>query len=315
MNIEERIALYPELSDDERAAVEAYVEAHPEWQPAFDDARRWDDLLRAARALGEDPPGPEALAYYVATREWNFEHAPSGVKAAIRHLSRRIERDADLAKRAQSMASRKTAIESASPAPSHFERLTGHDLNELPSPDAVTGGTPAHAQQGGRTSDASWTFWRAAAAIAALVAVYAVLFAAGHLSRPQHERLASFEDDEVALEGYEIQRGDVRSDESDTSIIRYAEALDQLRRAESSFIGLFPSFDAERLDSAAALLGLVIENEPAESFLSSEAAYLLGKTELARGRLDAAERALMQVVDSGGRRADDARRILSELDR
>src|SRR5690606_29794839 len=82
-------------------------------------------------------------------------------------------------------------------------------------------------------------------------------------------------------------------------------------QAQTGVLGLFPGFDQARLDSAATYLHEVLRLEPPESFLSSEARYLLGKTELARGNVDAAREAFLQVR---GRRRPEATELLERLE-
>lgn len=325
MNIEEQITLYPELTGEERAAVEAYVEAHPEWEPALDEAKRWDQLLRDVRMLGQDPSSDEALAYYVASRKLQPERAPAAVAALVRRVEEQIDSDPNLAIRVSEMQSRMDALEQSSPAEEQFERLMrqkrsgGMESGDSPYEPGIrahreerSDRSPVEERSAGRSEVTSYLL-RVAAAIVALVVVYGALYAAGHLMRPPHERLAAFDDGELTLEGYENVRGEGADAISNASIRNYLDALDELRAAESAMIGLFPRFDRERLDSAAILLREVRRMEPAESFLAGEAIFLLGKTELARGNVAAAEQAFSRVVASGGRRAADARRILVEL--
>lgn len=313
MNIEEMLAAFPELSDEERDDVRAYVEAHPEWEPAFVEATRWGELLRAARSVEEHAPRDEAIAYYVATRDLRLDEAPQDVAETIRDIRDRIERDPELQKEVRRMAARSAEIEAAVPAGAHFERLTGHRLDSYPSVDDAAGGTVGYRSAPDRIGTASPLAWRIAASIVALVVTYGVLFAVGESLRPQYERLGSFEEDEVVIDGFGVNRSN-SDDEVSASVSLYLDALEQLRRAETSFIGLFPSFDQSRLDSAAGMLRQVIANEPGESFLAGEAAYMLGKTELARGRIDAADEGFSRVVAAGGRRAADARRLQSEME-
>lgn len=186
-------------------------------------------------------------------------------------------------------------------------------------------------------------------ALAAAV-IYALLFVGGRWARPDHERLATFTSEELELEGYDAVRGpdtngaeragengarengtdengtreNGRADDfgvengaaangGGTATAYYVRALDRLRTAETSVLGLFPRFRAEPLDSAASLLRRVIALEPDDSFLADEAHYFLGKTELARGNVAEAERELSRVATSPGVRAEDARRLLEEV--
>lgn len=323
MKIEEQITLYPELSGEERAAVEHYVDEHPEWKPALAEARRWDDLLSGARALGREPSGDEALAYYVVMRRLQREQAPEEVADLIRQIEERIESDPALSARIAEMESRLHAADNASSASEQFERLTkrargGRDRTKGPrSPVAkpLDHSRLRSANNGAtvRRSHAASHGRRVLATVLVAVAVYGVLYAAGQLARAPHERLAGFQEEELMLEGFENVRGGESEDAPNSAAVAYLDALEQLRGAETSFIGLFPGFDDARLDSAAVLLNEVISSEPAESFLAGEAAFLLGKTELARGNRDAASQAFGRVLVTGGRRAPEARRILVEL--
>lgn len=331
MKIEEQITLYPELSEEERSAVEVYVDAHPEWKPALDEAKRWDELLHDVRLLGREPPGDEALAYYVVTRGLQPARAPEEVAEFMRQVEEQIESDPALAALVARMESRLNAAQEASPASAQFERLTRRvrSVPKMGAPFEVSE-QPGSAEQGRhvagkpveefardgdsrifQSSDSH--VWRLLAAVIATVALYGILYTGGQLARPLHERLAQFNDEELSLEGFSNVRGSESADETRAAVISYLNALEQLRGAETSFIGLFPTFDKGRLDSAAALLNSVIRIEPSESFLAGEAAFLLGKTELARGNIDAASQAFSRVIAAGGRKAPEASRILADL--
>ena len=312
MNIEEMLALYTELSDEERDDVNAYVAAHPEWASAFDEARRWDELLRSAQDVVEHGTGAESVAYYVATCDLQVDDAPPEIARTIREIRARIERDPDLRDQARRMAAISAELEAAVPARAQFERLTGHDLDNYATVDDAAGGTARREVDMERMVSASTYVWRAAASIVALITVYGILFAVGESLRPQHERLGSFTESELVLEGFEVRSSDLE-DEVSATANQYIGALDNLRRSRTSFLGLFPSYDDSRLDTAAGILSEVIANEPHDTFLAEEATYILAKTELLRGRTDAAVDALSRIVASGGRRAKDAQRILFEL--
>lgn len=312
MNIEEKIAIYPELSSKERDEVRAYVKAHPEWESALSDAARWDELLITARSLGEDESGADAIAHYVVTRDLRLDEAPPDVVNSIRSIRERVESDPEMQDEARRMSAKYAEIEAAVPARAHFERLTGHDFDLYTGADDAAGGAAAYQSGvGRRIGYASPLVWRVAASFVALLATYGLLFVVGETLRPQHERLASFEKDEVEVEGYGVVRSD---EELRPSNDLYLGALEQLRLAETSFIGLFPSYDQTRLDSAAGMLSQVIAYEPDGSFLEGEASYLLGKTELARGRLDAADEAFARVIAAGSRWAGEASRIQIEME-
>lgn len=340
MNIEEQLTLYPELPSDERIAVEAYVSAHPEWQSALEEAKRWDHLLADVRRLGEDPSGDEALAYYVTTRGLQPDQAPEAVKHFVSRIEERIASDPALAARVSEMESRMRMLEEGSPAASQFEALRARQRGSSKSesthhtphpardrerssrssrgaaPAGVFGGGPNGRSPGASLAErprASSGLRSAAVALVVVAALYGVLYVAGNLARPSYERLADFTSDELSLEGYENVRGDSPYGRPPSSVELYVGALHQLRGAQSSYLGLFPGYDAARLDSAATLLRATLEDEPDASFLAGEAMFLLGKTELARGNLDAAKDAFERVISARGRKTAEARRLLEEL--
>ncbi len=331
MKIEEQITLFPELPENERAAVEEYVVKHPEWKHALDEAKRWDELLREVRSNWGGQSLDDVLAYYVVVRRIDLERAPKDLKELIRQVEERIDGDPLMAVRVAEMDARLSSARAASPPTEQFERLTNR-RREMASSSANLsipyGGPPPRSRSAtsasqrtaieGNGHGAAWrndgsSLWRALAAVIAAVALYGILYAAGELGRPLHERLANFDDDELTIEGFENVRGSEASEDRISSIELYLHALEQLRGAQNSFIGLFPTFDEYRLDSAATILNEVVRLEPPESFLSGEASFLLGKAELARGNIDAASHAFSHVVATGGRRAPEARRILAEL--
>lgn len=340
MNIEEQLTLYPELSSEERRDVEAYVSAHPEWQSAFEEAKKWDHLLAELRHLGRDPSGDEALAYYVTTRRLQPDRAPEAVRLFLLRIEERITSDPAFAARVAKMESRMQALEEASPAAAQFEALRMRRRepskpqsrqrtprpadNRAPSSGASqkprSASLNASGSNGRSSGDsaaahprAGSSMLRAAAALAVLAALYGTLYIVGDLARPSHERLAEFTTDELSLEGYENVRGESPAGRPQSSVEHYVEALHQLRTAQKSFVGLFPSYDVQRLDSAATLLRATVEGEPEASFLAGEATFILGKTELARGNLDAAENAFRRVIAFRGRRSPEAGRLLEEI--
>ena len=340
MNIEEQLTLYPELSSDERNAVAAYVSAHPQWRPALEEAKKWDQLLAQVRRLGEDLSGDEALAYYVTTRGLQPDRAPDSVKHFVNRIEERIATEPALAARVAEMESKMRALEEGSPASAQFEALrmrhrgpsepdSAHrtlrpardrERSQAPQHGAPSAGANGRESYGRSTRlstagrpQAGANLRRAAAALVVAAALYGVLVVAGNLARPSHERLAEFTDVELSLEGYEHVRGDSQNGRPQSSVELYVGALHQLRTAHKSSLGLFPRYDAARLDSAAALLRATIEDEPEGSFLAGEATYLLGKTELARGNLDAAREAFERVMAARGRRSAEASQLLDEL--
>lgn len=156
------------------------------------------------------------------------------------------------------------------------------------------------------TTAARW----AAAILFGLALLYGALYAAGRLAQPEAVRLAALDADALRIEGYGPQRA-VGDDASPDAL--YLRALDHLRSARASTLGLFPRYDAEKLARAADLLGRVVQGAEPKSFLQNEAAFYLGQARLAQNDRRGATRALRSVVAGGGRRAPEAARQLQKL--
>jgi hypothetical protein len=312
--MEEKIGLFPALPPEERREVEEYVRRRPHLRDAFEAVLRLDRALQQGRVLSDDPPRDEALAYVAVMHDVDAARLPPVLHEAVRRIERRVEADPTSHRRYTDLLRRRAELEAASDVDAQLQRLMPEQSPAGAGSRPPAGGSghpvglPTRSRLGRRRMR------RLASAAVALAAVYALLFAGGRIMRPDTERLASFDRSELALEGYDEVRGPVGEGDLSSQTVRYVEALSHLRQAETSFLGLFPSYDADRLDAAAALLRQVIAEEPEESFLTGEAVYLLGKTQLARGNLAEARDLLARVAAMGGRRAGEAGRLLSTLD-
>lgn len=344
MNIEDKIKLFTELSGDERRDVERYVDAHEDEQPhlkaLLQQAKRLERLFESARRLATDPPDEEAVAYFAVMRDVDRERMPSDLADSLGLLETRISEDPRLQELLRRFERRGAELARASDPEAQFARLSGevaahsgdtwrHTEGDRVDGPAADGADEVESDHGpeprridrtptktgsrnrtGRTP--SRTLRRGAAAALIAAAVYTLLFVGGRWIQPEHERLARFSSEELQLSGY----SDVRGDEggvADSAAVAYIQALGYLRDAETSFLGLFPRFRQAPLDSAAALLHEVIAQEPDDSFLSDEAHYYLGKTELARGNVEEARSALERVAQSPGMRAGEARALLDQM--
>ena len=299
--IEERLAQYPDLSDEERHEVERYVAEHPEWAPALADAKALDALFEDARGFEEESVSEEVLAFYAASRD--MPNPPEELAGPLKTIRMRVDSDPDLKRRLAEIDARRNELEEGSPANEQFERLTGR------TPDAFAGEydepkqEPAHIRY----------LWRAAAAVVVLAATYSILYKAGQMMLSEAERLARFDREELAVEGFGTVRQPDRGVPPSTSAEAYLAALRELRQAQESTIGLFPRFNTERVSEAEMLLGRVIALEPEDSFLAGEATYLLAKVRLASGDIEEARTLLQQVIASRSRRAEEAESLLQRL--
>ncbi len=333
MTMEEKIGFYPDLSPEERREVEDYVDRHPRLRGALAQMQRLDRALREGGALSEDPPGDEAVAWAVVARSVDADRLPAALRSALRDLEQRIETNPEARARYRSLEARRAELEAASDAQERFRRLVGHPPESVDETAAASEGgagarpdTEAGAEERPPTAESgrppldrgdahrkTGRRRRLVAAALAVAGLYLLLFSVSRIIRPEAERMARFDESELVLEGYEEVRGNGEPVDVSDAVVLYLEALEELKESETSFLGLFPRYDATRLAAASDRLQEVIRQEPPESFLSGEASYLLGKTELARGNVAEAREALRRAAASGAAHAGEAERLLSEL--
>lgn len=326
--IEQQILNYRQLSSDERAAVEAYVDEHPEWAPLLRDVKQLEALAREARLFEALDAEEDVLAYYVVARHFHSGgHAPS-LQKVFRKLEERLEADAALQARRQRFEARLEAVLDTVDPVAHFERLTDRQLDgpSLAAPDLDSGGengAPSTSKQDrSPQSSGAWagrrvqrmSRWVGVAAVV-LAALYGVLFTASTLSQTDVEELALIAMSETELEGYSVRTRSASPspDETGSTDALYRQALATLRAAQTSTLGLFPRFDEQGLRTAEDLLQKVVRREEENSFLQLEAYFFLGKVHLAQRKLDTARAHFKRVVAGEGRRAADASAILKRL--
>lgn len=329
MKMEEKIGFYPDLSGDERRQVEEYVERHPHLGPVFEELRRLDRALRAGKRIEADPPSDDVLAFVAVMEDVDRGRMPEAMDEVMRKVMGRIDNDKELRSRYDRFKIRRRELETGADIEAQFNRLRGGHAGDIGGVGTVakTPRRPGNGDSG--TSGDRRDDRRAVAGVRNVrggrvarvafvaVTVYALLFVGGRILRPETEQLAAFDRDELLLEGFDAVRGAAEEQApvvSDDPVEAYLEAIEVLQTAETSFFGLFPHFDQERLDRAAALLHRVLDLEPPETFLAGEASFLLAKTELARGNIDAAREALDQVSVKFGRHSEAAERLLVSID-
>jgi len=321
-DVEEQILSYPHLRDDEKQAVEAYVEAHPKWAPLLRDVRALESIARDDGALFSDEP---VLVAYVMAQHLQFEVESDAMAEAFEIFEQRMGADAELRERVEAARRRLRSAETTIDPVSQFEELTGHSLLEKEaSASAPTGGADrSSADRGASVSsfvDRVMALPLAVRGIGAaavmLLGTYAVLFVAGTASQSPADRLAAVEISEQMMESY-YSSPTTRSvsPSSDTAQVGalYLDALSTLRGARTSTFGLFPTYDSTALRRAETQLTDVLGRTEADSFLGLEAQFYLGKTHLAQDRIEAARQRFEAVVEDEGRRAEEARRILRAL--
>lgn len=309
-SIEEQLMVYHELSPEEQREVEQYVREHPEKTPLLEDARAFSALLQEANLLHADPPGDEALAYYIATRHVSTHEVPASLQAAFAQIEARLTTDEPLRARCEELVGRMATLEAASDPVEQFERLSGHRL----APEAAPA-TPSETEAA--APPVIYRLWGragrfAAAAVVFCLVLYGALAFVSQASRSDLDRLAAFE--AADTEGLRMRSGVVTQPDYVSSEDLYEQALEALQSARKHTLGLFPHYDQQQLDEAAGLLRSVVEQDPDDSPLRAQANFLLAKICLAQEDVAGARAALQAVLDGSGWKAPEARALLEKLD-
>lgn len=332
-DIERQILNYDDLPAEERRAVDAYLQEHPAAARLRDEGRALRALLEEAGRLGAEAPDAEAIAQFVAAQHMAQRPLPADLAALGRRIEAAFEEHPEVERQYSIMQDRLKALTAESESPrAQFERLTGHRLGARPRATERHGLTPAAAEptapapqpvrrdrsKGWRTSvtDPLSLLQRvslprlAFAATFVAVLLYASLFVASRAGQPEHVRLADLDAVEKEFAGLRLRGPD---GELDLAADHYAEALETLDDARSSFLGLFPRYDPDALAEAIRLLEQTVDVEGSDSALGLEAWFLIGEILLHQGEVEAARDAFEIVVEQQGPSAPDAQRLLNEI--
>ena len=307
-DINDRLTDYPALSLDERADVDAFVDAHPEWADAHEEARQLAGLLDRVRA----GVGPMDVAEAVAGEALGQTVRPDVEQA--------IASDPDLRARADATRARIDELAADLDNPlAQFERLTGRtaaplsllDSPSVPRPKEASGRraddrAPASAVRTSRPRRA-WLRPLAYAAAVCLVA-YAGLFVYSAQSLSDRDRLANLD----GLSDYEPIR--LRGGEADDLDVRLDAVLDGVDDARRSTLGLFPRYDDAALNDVAQSLQDIVSAAAPGSSVHEEALFGLARVRFAQDRAAPARAALDALIEGGGVRAPEARRLLDALE-
>jgi hypothetical protein len=299
--MKENILLYSQLSPTEQADIESYVAQHPDLYPLLEEAKALGDVFKEAQRAHADPPDDEVLAYYLVTRQMNQHPTPPGLHAVFSRIEARLQTDDDLRARYDRLAQRVTDLEASSDTVAHFERVTGHRLQ--PPSKSQPGFSPDTPVDRGPVRRSGRLMRRVGGAIGGVLAVFLVLFVVSTLTISPLDDLAAFETDDLI--GMGVTRGG-NPTAGLTNEQRYEQALVLLRDVRTATFGLFPRYDANRLQTAGSLLADIADQPGEETMLQLEAAYLLAKVRLAQHDVPAARAALAQVTgsDNGWRKAE-----------
>ena len=125
--------------------------------------------------------------------------------------------------------------------------------------------------------------------------LYLVFFIISFSTVSPLDKLAAFAQDDL------IGMGVLRSATPTATLTneqRYEQARVLLRDVRTSTLGLFPHYDASRLQTAGSLLADMVNQQGDETRLQLEAAYLLAKVRLAQHNVPAAREALTLIIES-----------------
>ena len=305
----DQLAAYPDLPPDQREAVRAYVQEHPEHAQALAEARLFASWMGAGRSADGLPLIPGEIADYVVAQHFGAQPLPPGGVARAARVEAALQEHPDLERKAREMRQHLSFIVSESEdAVEQFERLVGRPIAEPTKPKRTAARAADRAPVRSR---ARRPLRVAVLAVAGCAALWAALFVAGQASLSPYERWADLNEVPAV---YDVVTRGLPSDPGG-STTAYADAVERLRNARSAPLGLFPNYDAAELEAIVTDLEGVIEMERNEDdLLALEARFLIGKVRLYQGRLDEAATALRYVVTNGGPSAPEARELLNYLD-
>jgi len=319
-NIEQQILRFNELSMEEQQAIEAYVEMHPEWRSFWEEVKALH-ALREEMQLFQDVDD-EALAYYVVAQHFDVVGDSAALQRVFDRVEERLSNDPGLHARYSELVQRLENLTATLDPIAQFEELSGFCLSPEEGVEAASGAPGREAVPGARSSSRRsapiFTLSRAvrwaAAAVVLVAAVYGALFTVSYFTQSRIEQLALVDLSETEIGGYQlVTRGGQASIDSLSTDALYLHALQTLRAARITTLGLFPRYDRQRLTEAEDLLQRVIEREPSRSFLQIEAYFFLGKVHLAQGEIEAARSNFQTVIHHEGRRTQEAVEILTVL--
>ena len=312
-DVEKQILSYPHLSPDRKRAVEAYVEANPEWASLLRDVRAFEAMHgRESESL----PASVLRVYVVVEHVEDRTDCSSALEQTLDRIERRIEADPALQSRVDAIRRRVEAAEDAIDPVAHLERLTDIDIAD----EASDGGTESAASAGfsfGRRL-MQMPVWgrRAGIVLLGVFGAYLALALVSRMSQSSLDRLSTITVDEQMLNNYRRPAGGSRAASDTLSAgALYMQTLSTLRRARTSTLGLFPRYNPDSLRQGKRDLKQVLRRAESGSFVAQEARFYLGKVHLAQRNLSAARSSFERVVQEGGRHAEAARRLLKALDR
>jgi len=334
----DKILRYPWLSREAQREVEQEALRDPAWRELLEAVQSLTPLLQSLHLTPEGPMSEEMLAFYLVTRRLSGRPLPPSLAALFARLEAQLEADPTLRRRYEEMVRQLDELVRKFDAPAHFERLTGRRLERESEPALIVAEEPAffaapagdrvpvgapdrltqHPEPAGapdrparkpaRSSTWRWVE-RGAFVVVVLSVIYGGLFWWSRAAQSELERLGFIAPAQLEIDQY---RGEAAPGVSEAERT-YQEALQEIRAAYRSYLGLFPHYEAERLARAESLLVVGVTAAPESSPLRQEVQWLLGKVRLLRHDVDGARQALQEVAAQEGPYTEAARQLLAQL--
>lgn len=296
MSVEELVYTLPDLPPGERVRIREQVEReHPDMLPLLEDMERLAKVLDAARTTSR-PISDSFVAGLLLDKSLGTL-TPNREKL-WESLNAHLESYPELRERVESLNRR-------------MEHLADHaGISFDPNLDILPP-APSRAAVRLRKVAVRLTF------IAASVALFlwGVSLSSNRARTDDLGQIAMISSGEA--DGREF-RSTVRSSESEASTLSdteavFLEGLAHLNAARKTTFGFFPTYDLELLRVAEQHFQRVVDEAPAGSYLSYEAAFWLARTRAGRGDLRGAIRMFEYVAEGGGARAPQSEEFLERL--
>ncbi len=300
--IQEKILLYFDLPEDEQVEVRLAVRGNPELETLFAESQALHTVLSpgSERAV----QNTAALTDYVLFSALKAGDPPAGVAAHYARIESLVGENPELRARVEAIRLTLERFTATAEDPiARFDQLTARSPQpaEVPAPDR-------EAIVPRRNMRLLVPIRYALAACVALVTIYAALSIFSWRFQSDRTRLTALHATEEAFVELTL-----RGEPTEPTADALDESLELLRNARTSTLGLFPSYDAERLEAAAALAEGFAADGEATAMRTLRAQYVLGKIRMYQERDAEAAEALQKVVDGRGEGAEDARRLLDYI--
>lgn len=317
--IAELIWDYGQLSPEERANVDSYIEAHPEYKPFLAESKTLYRLIEEAGLFAQGAPHDVALACLIADNLMVEEPLPEILQRSYERLKKKVDTMPHVKERYNEIRLRMEKIASNTDPVSQFENLSGYDLEldfaESQQEDSAPQRTRIRMKD--RSSVArtrivwpsltgrQWSF-----VATAVVLVFSVTWFSNRVARN------AYTDPEVLLvNGYnQGTRGLDSFSKPVSSDILFLFGQRALYEAQHKWLGLYVSYDEEELVRSEEFFTQVIEDPNVSSFIKEEAMYLLGKVYMAQKNSTSARSILEDIVELRSRRSEEASTLLDVLE-